>query len=87
MNLEKIIDIPNWKLSVAKTQFEAANINNVSKINFELKNLDDFLKETTTLRDEAGKLYHRRGRQGSRKRLKNLERDFFYVNNKIFKSS
>ena len=84
MNLEQIIDIPNWKLSVAKTQFEAANINNVSKINFELKNLDDFLKETTTLRDEQGKLYHRRGRQGSRKRLKNLERDFFYVNNKIF---
>ena len=84
MNLEKIIDIPNWKLSVAKTQFEAANINNVSKINFELKNLDDFVKETATLRDNEGKLYHRRGHQGSRKRLKNLDRDFFYVNNKIF---
>jgi len=84
MNLEQIIDIPNWKLSVAKTQFEAANINNVSKINFELKNLDDFVKETATLRDNEGKLYHRRGHQGSRKRLKNLDRDFFYVNNKIF---
>ena len=84
MNLEQIIDIPNWKLSVAKTQFEAASINNVSKINFELKNLDDFVKETATLRDNEGKLYHRRGHQGSRKRLKNLDRDFFYVNNKIF---
>ena len=69
MNLEQIIDIPNWKLSVAKTQFEAENINNVSKINFELKNLDDFVKETATLRDEEGKLYHRRGIQGSRKRF------------------
>ena len=46
MNLEDIIELSNWKLSVARTQFESQNINNVSKLNFNLTNKEKFAKES-----------------------------------------
>ena len=84
MNLEDIIELSNWKLSVARTQFESENINNVSKLNFNLINKEKFAKESGTLRGEDGKLVHRRGFQGIKNRLKNLDRDFFFINNKVY---
>lgn len=84
MNLEDIINLANWKLSVARTQFESENINNVSKLNFNLINKEKFTKESGKLKDEDGKLVHRRGFQGAKNRLENLERDFFLINNKIY---
>ena len=84
MNLEDIIELSNWKLSVARTQFESENINNVSKLNFKLINKEKFTKESGKLKDKDGKLVHRRGFQGAKNRLENLERDFFLINNKIY---
>ncbi len=84
MNLEDIIELSNWKLSVARTQFESQNINNVSKLTFNLTNKEKFVKESGTLRDKDGKLVHRRGFQGAKNRLEKLDRDFFFINNKIY---